>query len=485
MTAVRVSAVAMLLASPALAGCRPPLPPLQTVWRETPDDPARRTPPPAVQWRPEAAWATVRRAQLRNGLAVYGVTREWPLVGLTLASPGASLRDDEVSREELAVATRALRTALERTGRPGHPRLDVTVDASDEGSVVTLRAASGDLPFAASSLRAALRGDALADRQVLNLRDEVARERHDRVGSVELMQIALRQQIYGEESPAARPADGYSDRIAATQLPGIRRALGAFLTVGSSLILSGEFAFEESVAQLDAALGDAPLGPATPLLPLRRVGVAPAQEVLVMPTVGRARSLLVLACPLGTSDAEGAAAQEAFASLLGGDLASSFAELIRGDQALSYVFDVRVRRVGGQATLFAMTSVEVSRAGEVLDRMMEHFDDLARRGLSDAAAAQALMRLRFDRVAEWDSPWGVGPSLARSLLRGEGAGPPGAAPDERAAVRREVRELAGVCSASRLQIALAGDARVLLDVGALSGRPPPRVRWRQEPTLDP
>ncbi len=74
------------------------------------------------------------------------------------------------------------------------------------------------------------------------------------------MQIALRQQIYGEESPAARPADGYSDRIAATQLPGIRRALGAFLTAGSSLILSGEFAFEESVAQLDAALGDAPLG---------------------------------------------------------------------------------------------------------------------------------------------------------------------------------------------------------------------------------
>ncbi len=204
-----------------------------------------------------------------------------------------------------------------------------------------------------------------------------------------------------------------------------------------------------------------------------------------MPTTGGAQSLLVLACPLGTSDAEGAAAQEAFASLLGGDLASRFAELIRGDQALSYVFDVRVRRVGGQATLFAMTSVEVSRAGDVLDRMMEHFDDLARRGLSDAEAAQALVRRLLRPRRRVGLTVGRRPVARAVPAPRRGRRTPGAAPDERAAVRREVRELSGVCSASRLQIALAGDARVLLDVGALSGRPPPRVRWRQESTLDP
>ena len=476
------TAAAVLL---GFAGCAPPLPPLQVVWRPTPDDGRRGAPPESVRWQPSAAWSTVRSARLRNGIAVYGVARDWPQVTLTLAAPGAGVRAPDVSREELAVATRVVRSSLERAGAPGHPRLSASVEVSDDGSVLAVTAEPGDLAPAVDALRAALHGDGIADAALLDARDEAVRERHDYVGTAELLRIALRQEIYGEASEAARPATGYSDRIAAVTVPGVRRALGALLTSGSCIVLSGQFDFDESVARLDAVLGEAPVtswvAPPTP----RGIDVAEAHGVLLMQGTVPTRTLMMIGCPLGTSTADEAPAQDAFAAAIGGDLASRFAELLRGDRAMTYSYDVRVERLGGQATLFASTAVEAGRTEVVLESVLAHFDDLAAQGMSHADARRAIARLRSSRSAEWDSPWGVGPAIARSILRGDGVAAPTMEAAERPGMSRAVRALARACSSSRVQVAMVGGVRALYEVAMLSGRSAPRVLRLQPALQDP
>ncbi len=466
----------------ALAGCaaRSALPPLAAAWRETPVSSHRVSAPPPLAWTPTAEWSAVHALRLRNGLTVHLLQRARASAQVVLVSPAAGLQSRVFDRAALASANAALVSALSVESDGLRPHVDAA--SSDLGTVVSASAPRGALRQVATRLSAALSPTGIPDAVITRARDQLSLQRRDAVGLAEAMEIAILQQLYGEESAAARPPMGYANELRAVTVTAARRALlGAYATQRASVVVVSDVSPAEAQPVLEETLGALTLAPDAP--PEREYGSFPAemQPVILVPA-GSPLSVVTVACPLGGSRGADVAAQRAFAAVLGASMGSRLDELIRGEHALVYdSVHAEVRDIGGQAILLLTALPAQADAANALELVMEQLEVMATRGLERVEADRAVSLLLEQRELDWDSPDGVGLLIASDLLAGEAPQPP-----DRARLRERttehLRELASRCPARRLTVAVSGVQATLADVAQRVGRPDPQVRYWRTPT---
>lgn len=468
----------------ALVGCAagpplPPLPPLASAWRQTPVTPHRISPPAPVRWSPDPSWSTVHALRLRNGLQVHLLQRARAEAHVLLVSPSAGLQSHSFDRAALAVARAAMvRTlAAEADGlRPG-----VLASSSDRGTVFSARGPHGSLRRVAMRVRDALSPEGITDAQIARARDQLAEQRRDRVGLGETMTIAALQQLYGEDSAAARPPVGYSDELRAVRVADVRRAvLRAYATQSAALVVVSDASPVEAQPVLDETLGALTLAADEPAP--RTYGTFPAemQPPILVPSASPL-SVVSVACPLGGSWGTDVVAQQAFAAVLGASTGSRLDELVRGQHALVYdTVESEVRNIGGQSILLLTMLPAQREASTALGLLMDQLDDLATHGLSREEAERAVALLLERRTLAWDSPEDVGYLVATDLL----AGVTPQAPDGPQILERtpeRLRALADRCPVRRLTIAVSGDDETLGEVVDRVGRPGANVRYWRTP----
>jgi hypothetical protein len=461
----------------ALAGCvaRPPLPPLTAAWRETPVSPHRVSAPPSLAWSPTGASSAVHALRLRNGLTVHQLQRARASAQVLLVSPSAGLQSRVFHRATLASARAALMSALaaESDG------LGLYVDAttSDLGTVVSAVGPRGALRQVATRFSAALGPAGVPDVVITRARDRLSLRRRDDVGLGEAMEVAILQQLYGEESAAARPPMGYSSELRAVTVEDVRRALlGAFATQRASLVVVSDASPEEAQPILEETLGALELAPEAPSERASETVPAEMQPVILVPAGGLLSGVTV-ACPLGSSRGGDFAAQRAFAAVLGASMGSQLDELIRGEHALVYdAVDAEVRGVGGQATLLLTLRPAQADAVDVVELVMQRLDEMATRGFGQTDAERAVSLLQEQRELDWDSPDEVGHLVASELLAGAAPQPPNRG-RMRELTAEHLLEIASRCPARRLTVAVSGVQDTLTRVARSIGRPDPQVRY--------
>lgn len=468
-----------LLATLAACTARPPLPPLQAAWRETPVTPYRAEPPAALSWTTGPRWSATHALRLRNGLAVHLLQRERAATHVLLVSPSAGLESRGHDRVALATTRAALVSAL-ASGDAG-PRLDASASVSDLGTLLSVTGPQGSLRPLAARLSASLSPAGIPDAALARARDQLSLRRRDDVGLAEAMEIALLQQLFGEDSAAARPSVGYSDELRAVTLPTARRALlSAYATRDAALVVVCDMAPEEVQRILDDTLGALTLSP--PAESDRAYGTfPPEQQPVVLVPAGSPLSVLTVACPLGGSRGADLTAQRAFASVLGASLGSRLDEVLRGEHALIYdAVDAEVRNVGGQSILLIRALPAQRDVADTLRILMDQFEVMSAQGLPRDEAERAVALTLEQRVLGWDSASSVGFLVASDLLAGVAPRAPSIAPLLEVTTGH-LREIAARCPARRLAIAISGTDRTLASVAQPAGRPEPRLMYWRTP----
>jgi zinc protease len=387
---------------------------------ETPPPPPFAPPSPKVYAAP-------------NGMTVWLVERHGlPLVAATLAiSAGAA--SDPKDKAGLAWATANMLD--EGAGKLGALALarqiellgaQVRTGTSLDYSYVSLSVLKRNLAPAFglfADVVARPRFDAPEWKRVSDLwqNDLLARSREpEAVASL----VAMRT-LYGEGSPYASPAEGYSASARKVQLADVRAFYKEVWRPDlATLVVVGDVAQAELDPLLASAFGDwkapATSKPATVVPPAPKVagGSGTFPRVAVVDRADAPQSVIVLARTARPVSDPDAPILTRVNIALGGTFTSRLNQDLREEHGWSYGAHSRITLVRGPSSIVASAAVQTEHTGEALKALVKDVDDFARAGLTEDELAKTRLVARGQLVDTFEEVETAALRLARDAAVG-------------------------------------------------------------------
>jgi predicted Zn-dependent peptidase len=368
--------------------------------------------------------------KLASGLEVRALPRRGSgLFAARLLLPGAATA---VPASQAGAA--ALLAGLITSGAGGRDAGAFAAAVSALGGQVEARVDHGALAVEAQGLARsidpmlqlvadAVRRPALApadfarERALLAARVEARAADPERLGPV-----VMAGELWGQEDPRGRPAEGTSATVAALTIDDVRRLAPTILDPRAAVLLvAGDFDPEALRATMERRFGGwRPAGAPPPAPPAPRSELR-QRRIALVDRPGAPQTLILAARPLTALDGAPRAARDLVNVALGGAFTSRLNQNLREKRGYTYGADSTIAQVAGQAWFTVSTSVQTEVTGAALAEICSELGTLTSGGLPGAEASKARETARSGMADALGSSTGLVVLLGDDVLAGRPA----------------------------------------------------------------
>ncbi|MCZ6596805.1 MAG: pitrilysin family protein [Planctomycetota bacterium] len=213
--------------------------------------------------------------------------------------------------------------------------------------------------------------------------------------------LAIRAQLFGDESAVGRSLEGYAETVQPLTLDDVIEVQGYLLrSEGATLVFAGDFSVDALRAGLEKRLGTwrgarADFG-VEPLVE------PPPGKLVLVDRPGSPQTVIAMLRPASPVDAAGRAARDCIETLFGRTFTSRLNLNLREEHGYTYGAFCRIYQQGEQHLLFARSSVRTDVTGAALAEFKREFDAIAAGDVTaeELGKATEIVRGRLVATAE-------------------------------------------------------------------------------------